>query len=91
MIQYSINAYDAKAHLFKVNLEIAEPVQPVQKLRLPNWIPGSYLIRDFAKNLIDLKVTTNSGKEIPLETLDKSNWAFSATEAVVVELSLIHI
>jgi len=85
MIKYSINAYDPKAHLFKVKLEIDEPVQPTQKLRLPNWIPGSYLIRDFAKNLIDIKVTTNSGQAIPLESVDKSNWSFSSTEAVVVE------
>ncbi|BCN93380.1 peptidase M61 [Thiomicrorhabdus immobilis] len=84
MIHYRISAFDPKAHYLKVSVHIAQPVQPVQYLRLPNWIPGSYLIRDFAKNITELNVTNNSGKTIHLDTIDKSNWSFKSDEAVII-------
>jgi len=42
-------------------------------LRLPNWIPGSYMIRDFARNLLDLRAHGTDG-ELAIEQVDKSNW-----------------
>ena len=85
MIQYTIQAHDPKAHLFKVKLEIESPIQPIQTLRLPNWIPGSYLIRDFAKNIVEIKAYTTTGAPIELSVIDKSAWCFSSTEAVIIE------
>ncbi|MEA1988362.1 MAG: PDZ domain-containing protein [Pseudomonadota bacterium] len=85
MIQYRISAFDPKSHYIKVNLTIDKPMQPEQKLRLPNWIPGSYLIRDFAKHLADIKITSSNGQPIAIDTIDKSNWSFSSSEAVTIE------
>lgn len=88
MIQYRISAFDPKSHYIKVNLTIDKPVQPEQKLRLPNWIPGSYLIRDFAKHITGINITSHSGKSIDVHTIDKSNWSFSSNEAVTIEYSV---
>jgi len=85
MIQYRISAFDPKSHYIKVNLTINEPMQPEQKLRLPNWIPGSYLIRDFAKHITSINITSQSGQSIEVNTIDKSNWSFSSDEAVTIE------
>jgi predicted metalloprotease with PDZ domain len=85
MITYSISAFDPNAHLIKISLKIDKPIQPVQTLRLPNWIPGSYLIRDFAKHLLDMNITNEQGKSVALNTIDKSNWSFTSSEAVTVE------
>ena len=38
------------------------PIRPGQQLRLPNWIPGSYMIRDFARNLLDLRASDPAPK-----------------------------
>lgn len=84
MILYRIKTLDPNAHLLEVSIEIPEPIQPVQSLRLPNWIPGSYLIRDFAKNINDLKVLSKRNQEIELEVVDKSNWQFSTDQAVTI-------
>lgn len=40
---------------------------------MPAWIPGSYMIRDFAKNIIELKAEVG-GQPIALKKLDKSTW-----------------
>lgn len=85
MIRYTIYAFDPKAHLFRVKLEIAQPQQPNQVLRLPNWIPGSYLIRDFAKNIVSIKAYDETGTSVEVQTLDKSSWSFSSNTATTLE------
>jgi len=53
MIAYRIEIADASAHLFKITLTVADPA-PVQQLSLPVWIPGSYMVREFSRNLSQL-------------------------------------
>ena len=53
-IHYTIEAANLHAHLFRVSLTIAEP-QAIQTVSLPVWIPGSYLVREFSKNLQNLQ------------------------------------
>lgn len=50
MIHYRIEVADAAAHQFKVTLTVADPA-PEQQLWLPAWIPGSYMVREFARHL----------------------------------------
>ena len=52
-IGYEVRLTHRHAHLFDLRLTIAKP-QALQTLSLPVWIPGSYLVRDFAKHLQQL-------------------------------------
>ncbi len=72
MITYRIEIHDARAHLFRVTLTIARPA-PEQCVSLPVWIPGSYLVREFARHLSGL-TATQGGREVALEQLDKASW-----------------
>jgi predicted metalloprotease with PDZ domain len=72
MISYRIDVADAHAHLFRVTLNVPAPAAE-QRLSLPVWIPGSYLVREFARHLSDLKA--HQGKTaVVLEQLDKATW-----------------
>ncbi|WP_081767061.1 M61 family metallopeptidase [Hylemonella gracilis] len=63
---------DPRAHLYRVTLTIAEPASQ-QRVSLPVWIPGSYLVREFAKHLQEL--TARQGKKTLLpQQLDKCSW-----------------
>lgn len=85
-IHYQIQCFDPKAHLLKVSLTIESPTQPEQIVRLPNWIPGSYLLRNFAKHLVNLSAKeTQSGKPVQIEAVDLCAWKFHATQSVTVE------
>ena len=71
-IHYHVVPADLHAHLFSVTLTIAHP-QALQEIALPVWIPGSYLVREFSKNLQELKA--RQGKhDVPLTQLDKHRW-----------------
>ncbi len=51
VIQYTIWAADLHGHRFHVKLRIENPLPNGQILQMPAWIPGSYLIRDFSKQI----------------------------------------
>jgi len=72
MISYRVDAEDVHAHLFRVTLRVPSPAAQ-QRLSLPVWIPGSYLVREFARHLSDLQAT-QGGRPVPLAQIDKSSW-----------------
>jgi predicted metalloprotease with PDZ domain len=71
-IHHTISPCDLHAHLFEVALHIDRPAKQ-QMLALPVWIPGSYLVREFAKHVQDFSVQQN-GQACAFEQLDKATW-----------------
>lgn len=71
--RYKIVPKDPGAHLFEVNVRVAKPDAAGQAFRFPAWIPGSYLIRDFAKNVVSIRAESD-GQELGLTKTDKSTW-----------------
>ncbi|HEX6705431.1 MAG TPA: PDZ domain-containing protein [Albitalea sp.] len=72
MITYRIDIADAHAHLFRVTLTIPQPAA-LQRLSLPVWIPGSYLVREFGRHLSSLEARQGT-RPVPLEQVDKTTW-----------------
>ena len=63
MIRYTVTPADPRAHLFAADCTVAAPDPRGQVFRLPSWIRGSYLVRDFAKHVVTLAASAG-GKEI---------------------------
>ena len=55
MTVYRITPRDPHAHLFEVRCTVDNPDPSGQRFRLPSWIPGSYLIREFARQFIEIR------------------------------------
>lgn len=70
MIRYTVTPADPQAHLFTVSCTVPEPDPAGQVFKLPSWIRGSYLVRDFAKHVVALAATA-AGKPVAVERLDK--------------------
>lgn len=84
-IRYQILPVDPHAHLFRVTLTVARPAPEGQRFWLPAWIPGSYLIREFARNIVWVKARDEAG-ELALTKLDKAGWqAAPAQGALTLE------
>ena len=71
-IRYRVSVLDPNQHLYGITLEIDQPAAR-QRLSLPVWIPGSYLVREFAQHLQRLQASIN-GQSVALEQLDKNSW-----------------
>ena len=72
MIRYLVDASATASHTFAVELRIDRPAAE-QRLSLPVWIPGSYLVREFARHLSALGAE-QAGRPVPLEQVDKATW-----------------
>lgn len=72
-IRYRIEPVDPSAHLFEVGCTISAPDPTGQRVSLPAWIPGSYLIRDFARQVVALSARSQ-GKPVHTSKLDKATW-----------------
>ena len=72
-VQYRIVPIDPALHLFDVTLTIAKPAEEGQVLSLPAWIPGSYMIREFARNIVSISARCD-GRKVRLTKRDKHTW-----------------
>ncbi|MBB5019427.1 putative metalloprotease with PDZ domain [Chitinivorax tropicus] len=81
-IRYRIECANPEAHLFHITQTIPEPSKSGQRLSLPAWIPGSYLIREFARHIVRIDASVN-GKPVPLTKLDKHTWLVAPTKGVL--------
>jgi predicted metalloprotease with PDZ domain len=73
VIHYQIKPASLHAHIFEIRLTIPNPDPEGQKLTLPAWIPGSYMIRDFARYIVSLEAIC-SGKPLTADKQDKQTW-----------------
>ncbi|MBL8378583.1 MAG: M61 family metallopeptidase [Burkholderiales bacterium] len=72
-VHYRIIPADPGAHLFEVTLTVSRPAPAGQRLSLPAWIPGSYMIREFARNIVRISATCR-GRAVALTKVDKHTW-----------------
>lgn len=71
-LHYRVELHDLHAHLYRVTLTVPDPKDGLI-LSLPVWIPGSYLVREFAQHLQNVKAEYN-GIPVFLAQLDKHRW-----------------
>ncbi|MFM8756241.1 MAG: peptidase M61, partial [Limnohabitans sp.] len=83
-LHYTIKALDLHAHLFGVSLKISQP-SAQQIVSLPVWIPGSYLVREFSKNLQKLQARQGR-RSTKVQQLDKCSWLIDCTAGEPLEL-----
>jgi len=75
VIQYTVWPADLHGHRYQVKLHIAQPNPEGQVLQMPAWIPGSYLIRDFSKQIESIEAySVGAKKKLPLERIDNDQW-----------------
>lgn len=91
-IQYTIWAADLHGHRFHVKLRIEEPSSNGQILQMPAWIPGSYLIRDFSKQIetIEAYAVKNPNQKLSLERIDNDQWRLPSVSSPVEVLTTVY-
>lgn len=83
-IAYAIHISRERQHTFEVLLTIAHP-QAQQELRLPAWIPGSYLIREFARHLGPLSARQGR-KTCAILQKEKALWQIDCKDGTPLEV-----
>ena len=81
-IRYRIAPVDPQAHLFEVRLEIDHPDPQGQRVTMPAWIPGSYLIREFARQVVSIEASQGT-RRLEMHKVDKHTWQAPACQGTL--------
>jgi predicted metalloprotease with PDZ domain len=73
-LDYTITLADAKDHRVHVTMTY-DPESGGNEVQLPVW-NALYQIRDFAKNVIAVRASSQSGEQLPVKQIDKTTWEF---------------
>ncbi|MEY3913367.1 MAG: hypothetical protein RL509_1411, partial [Pseudomonadota bacterium] len=85
-VHYRVDVLDVTRHLFQVTLSVPRP-QATQVLELPVWIPGSYLVREFARHVH--RISAQQGKRpCTLTQVNKCSWSVQAQEDTPLTVTL---
>lgn len=60
-------------HQWRIVMTFHQETNTAQNLKLANWVPGSYMIRDFARHIINIQASCN-GKNTELVQTAKNIW-----------------
>ena len=77
-ISYTVSMTHPQTHLFEVEVRIRRPgavtAPPQETLVMPVWTPGSYLIREYERNVQDFAVADAGGHALAWEKINKNSW-----------------
>ena len=74
-VRYTVRIPAPATHYLEVDASIPATGQRTLELMLPVWTPGSYLVREFARNLEQVRATSASGAALAVHKTRKNRWA----------------
>ena len=74
VFHYSLSVSSVSQHLFDITINIPALDDQELILALPAWIPGSYMVRDFSRNIINFSAHNDSGSLVDITLVDKQQW-----------------
>lgn len=87
-IKYEVGMSKPHTHYFEVNIVITDYKKEYFDIQMPVWAPGSYLIREFSKNVEKFQVFFNQ-KEIKTTQLNKNTWRIFSNNATDIKVSYL--
>jgi len=82
-IRYRLAMPEPHTHLFHVQIEVGR-VEGFVELAMPSWTPGSYLLREFPRNVQHFSACTADGTALAWFKRDKNTWRVEAHGVDVV-------
>ncbi|MBK4732056.1 M61 family metallopeptidase [Oxynema sp. CENA135] len=83
---YQVSMSEPESHLFEVMLRVKTWDASVLDLKMPVWTPGSYLVREYAKNLQDFSACDLHENALNWRKRSKNHWQIDTakTSEIVV-------
>jgi predicted metalloprotease with PDZ domain len=79
-IRYHLSIPEPATHLVHVAMEIDNPSTPLD-VRFPVWIPGSYVVREFARQVQRFSARDDAGRELSWRKTQKDTWQIDGRSA----------
>lgn len=80
-IDYTLKMSNPQSHYFEVEMDIRNIKGKDIEIKMPVWAPGSYLVRDFPKNVNQVKAFDANGNALNVQKTRKNAWLISNGKA----------
>jgi predicted metalloprotease with PDZ domain len=91
-VSYTVSIADGRAHLLRVRLKIEHNPQfdhSILHLFIPVWTPGSYMVREHARHVEQLRIVGDKQQDCSLEKIRKNRWQLhTSTSEIELEYLL---
>ncbi|WP_048906433.1 M61 family metallopeptidase [Pedobacter sp. V48] len=84
-IGFEVNFTEPQAHYVEMEMNISGLTKDYVDVKMPVWAPGSYLVREFAKNVEGFSATANN-KPVKFEKVRKNAWRVYSAKAKNIKI-----
>lgn len=85
-ISYTLGMENPNSHYFTVEMNITDIKSPSLVVKMPVWAPGSYLVREFSKNVNVVKAFDDKNNSREVKKLTKNSWSVSTENTSSVKI-----
>jgi len=83
---YKLGMEQPNSHYFDVELAVANNHSAKLQVYMPVWTPGSYLIREYAKNVQEFRASDENGRSLLFDKVNKNTWEIAAGTSSTVKI-----
>jgi predicted metalloprotease with PDZ domain len=84
---YKIAMPQPQTHLFEIELTVCNWDRDLLDLKMPVWTPGSYLVREYAKQLQNFIAVDDKGERLATIKIAKHHWQIQANHHNQITIS----
>ena len=89
MIRYHVTLPERQAHRVSVRLDLEDLSGTSVDLTMPVWTPGSYLVREYARNVIELTASAADGRALTVTKPAKDTWNVALDGATAIHVDYV--
>ncbi|MFW6359389.1 MAG: M61 family metallopeptidase, partial [Chroococcales cyanobacterium] len=85
-IHYQVAMPQPESHLFEVTLQIHHWQASILALKMPVWTPGSYLVREYAKQVQDFSAVSDANRPLSSRKVSKNCWQIDTSDTETIQV-----
>ncbi len=86
-VRYELRMTKPQSHYFEVSMFLKDMKEQKVEVKLPVWSPGSYLVREYSKNLNEVKATDEKGNPLVVTKITKNKWSIDRKGAKEIRVN----
>jgi predicted metalloprotease with PDZ domain len=86
-VDYQVGMSAPNSHYFEVEMTVDEVNSEFITIKMPVWAPGSYLVREFSKNVNIVRATGSDGKSLEVKKVAKNAWQIASNGSKKIKIN----
>lgn len=86
-IAFNVTFSEPQAHYADIQMDISDIKKDYIDIKMPVWAPGSYLVREFSKNVEGFSAKNRKNETLPVQKLNKNTWRVTTSQSDQVKIN----